>query len=69
MFSNNPKVRIIRDYSINAAKMFDNEYFDFIDINADRSYESHKSDLEAWYPKLKKFGIICGGYLIPIQNI
>jgi hypothetical protein len=65
MFSNNPKVRIVRDTSLNAAKMFDDEYFDFIDINAGRTYESHKSDLEAWYPKLKKFGIICGGYLTP----
>jgi hypothetical protein len=25
-FSNNSKVRIVRDYSVNAAKMFDNEY-------------------------------------------
>jgi hypothetical protein len=65
MFSNNPKVRIVRDTSLNAAKMFDDEYFDFIDINAGRTYESHKSDLEAWYPKLKKFGIICGSYLTP----
>ena len=65
MFSDNPKVRIVRDTSLNAAKMFDDEYFDFIDINADRSYESHKSDLEAWYPKLKKFGIMKGGYMSP----
>ena len=34
MFSDNPKVRIVRDTSLNAAKMFDDEYFDFIDINA-----------------------------------
>ena len=65
MFADNPKIKIIKDYSVSAAKIFDNEYFDFVDINANRSYESHKADLEAWYPKLKKFGIISGGYGTP----
>ena len=59
-FSNNPKVRIIRDTSVNAAKMFDNEYFDFVYLDGDHSYESVTKDLESWYPKLKKFGVMCG---------
>ena len=59
-FSNNSKVRIIRDYSVNAAKMFDNEYFDFVYIDGDHAYEKVLKDLEAWYPKLKKFGVMCG---------
>ena len=59
-FSNNPKVRIIKDHSVNAAKMFDNEYFDFVYIDAEHSYEAALEDLEAWYPKLKKFGVMCG---------
>ena len=59
-FSNNPKVRIIRDTSVNAAKMFDNEYFDFVYLDGDHSYEGVTKDLESWYPKLKKFGVMCG---------
>jgi len=59
-FSNNSKVKIIRDYSTNAAKMFDNEYFDFVYIDGAHSYEEVKKDLESWYPKLKKFGVMCG---------
>ena len=59
-FSNNPKVRIIRDYSINAAKKFDNEYFDFVYIDGDHSCEAVTKDLASWYPKLKKFGVMCG---------
>ena len=59
-FSNNPKVRIIRDTSVNAAKMFDDEYFDFVYLDGDHSYEAVTKDLESWYPKLKKFGVMCG---------
>ena len=59
-FSNNSKVRIVRDYSVNAAKMFDNEHFDFVYLDGDHAYEAVLKDLEAWYPKLKKFGVMCG---------
>ena len=59
-FSNNNKVKIIRDYSVNAAKMFDDKYFDFVYLDGDHSYEGVKKDLDSWYPKLKKFGVMCG---------
>ena len=59
-FSNNSKVRIVRDYSVNAAKMFDNEYFDFVYLDGDHGYEAVLKDLEVWYPKLKKYGVMCG---------
>jgi len=59
-FSKNSKVKIIRDYSVNAAKMFDNEYFDFVYIDGHHDYAKVLEDLEAWYPKLKKFGVMCG---------
>jgi hypothetical protein len=59
-FSNNSKVKIIKDFSIEAAKMFDDYYFDFIYIDGDHSYEAVINDLYAYYPKLKKFGVLCG---------
>lgn len=34
--------------------------FDLIFIDADHSYDAVKQDIEVWYPKLKKGGIICG---------
>lgn len=59
-FSNNPEVRIIRDTSLNAARMFSNEYFDFVYLDGDHGYDAVLADLEAWYPKLKEFGVMCG---------
>lgn len=59
-FSSNDKVKIIRDYSVNAANIFKDEYFDFIYLDADHSYNEVKKDLDIWFPKLKKFGVMCG---------
>ena len=47
-------------YSIDAAKNFDDNYFDFVYIDADHAYQSVKTDLEAWYPKVKKGGFLAG---------
>ena len=36
------------------------KYFDFVYLDGDHSYEGVKKDLDSWYPKLKKFGVMCG---------
>lgn len=54
------RLDIIRDLSVNASKKFKNESLDFIFIDACHDYECVKEDLNAWYPKLKKGGIIAG---------
>jgi hypothetical protein len=59
-FSSDTRVKVIRDFSKNASLMFEDDYFDFIYIDADHTYEAVKSDLESWYPKLKKGGIMSG---------
>jgi predicted O-methyltransferase YrrM len=43
-----------------ASTLFENESFDFIFIDAEHIYEYVKNDLNNWYPKLKKGGIIAG---------
>jgi predicted O-methyltransferase YrrM len=53
-------LNIIRDLSVNASKKFDDNSLDFIFIDACHDYECVKEDLHAWYPKLKKDGIIAG---------
>ena len=59
-FKNNKIIRKIKDYSWNVANNFQNESVDFIYLDGDFNYESIKKDLELYYPKIKKNGIISG---------
>lgn len=52
-------VRILREYTFDAARHFPDNYFDLIYVDADHTYEGCKKDLESWYPKVKK-----GKYLL-----
>lgn len=51
---------LIRDTSKNASILFCDNFFDFIYIDANHSYQAVKEDLEIWFPKLKNGGIIAG---------
>ncbi len=42
------------------SKKFEDNFFDFIYIDAQHTYEAVKTDLESWYPKLKKNGLLFG---------
>ena len=59
-FGFNENCRVIRDYSFNAHKLFDDQTFDFIYIDGDHTYEAVRDDIELWWPKLKVGGIFAG---------
>jgi predicted O-methyltransferase YrrM len=64
-FLNNTKtvssvIKPIRLSSLEAANKFEDNFFDFIFIDASHDYENVKKDILAWYPKLKSTGIIAG---------
>ena len=58
-YSNN-KVKIYKGYSKNILNTFQDNYFDFIYIDADHSYESVRKDLDISLKKTKVGGIISG---------
>ena len=59
-FGRNARVKIIKSYSEQAAQLFPDDYFDWIYIDANHTYQGVSSDLEIWLPKVKNGGIIAG---------
>ena len=55
-----PFVKVYREYTFEAVKHFPDEYFDFVYIDADHTYESVLRDIRDWYPKVKKGGTLVG---------
>ena len=55
-----PPVQVIRDFSLNAVKQFDDETFDFVYLDSRHDYRSVYDDISAWYPKVKRGGILAG---------
>jgi len=51
---------LFQDDSIHAAAQWEDCGLDFVFVDADHYYESVKADVEAWWPKVRKDGILAG---------
>lgn len=54
------KACLIRELSTEAAKLFNDSFFDFVYLDAAHDYQSVLADLEAWTPKVKRDGYVFG---------
>jgi len=59
---------LIRKTSVEASKDFKDESLDFVYIDADHQYNSVKEDIEAWFPKVRKGGIVSGHDYVTYEN-
>ncbi len=65
-----PRIKVIRDFSVNASLKFENNYFDFVYIDADHTEKAVQEDIYAWWPKVRPGGILGGhDYSPAIVNI
>jgi predicted O-methyltransferase YrrM len=54
------RARLIRKRTVDAAPDFEDGSLDFVFIDADHLYESVRADIIAWWPKIKKGGLLTG---------
>jgi cephalosporin hydroxylase len=58
-------INIIRKDSVETAMLYEDNSLDFVYIDASHHYEFIKSDIQAWYPKIKIGGYIGGHDYVP----
>ena len=59
-FENVQNVNILDLNSLEASSKYEDNFFDYIYIDAEHTYKAVTEDLEVWYPKLKKNGTLFG---------
>jgi len=64
------RAHIIKSFSVEAARLFQNDFFDFVYLDAAHYYDGVYADLVAWYPKIRSGGIFAGhDYLNPDYQV
>lgn len=54
------RVKLLRGWSPEITSEFHDDYFNFIYIDAEHTYDAVKKDVNSWWTKLKKGGIMAG---------
>lgn len=55
-----PRVEVIKDFSPEVASKFEDNFFDFVYIDADHTEDAVYKDLQAWWSKVRPGGVLAG---------
>lgn len=55
-----PSCKIMKGRSIDVAKTIPDKSLDWVYIDAEHDYKNVKADINAWFPKVRKGGIVSG---------
>lgn len=67
-FDGDKRVVVERNVSVDAAKKYPDNYFDFVYIDGNHKYEHCKNDLNAWWSKVKVGGVLAGHDYIDVRD-
>lgn len=59
-FKNDKRVQIIKGFSLSVCREFPINYFDFVYLDSDHSYDHISKEIKKWYKKVKPGGMIAG---------
>ena len=68
-YRDDSRVRIIRDYSMNAVEFIGDNSLDFIYIDGAHDYDNVYNDIKSWTPKVKEGGFIAGHDIFNILSV
>lgn len=54
------RIKLIKENSVEAYNLYEDEYFDIVYIDASHEYEDVKKDIQNWRQKVKPEGFLCG---------
>eukprot|EP00121_Abeoforma_whisleri_P015444 Awhi_evm1s14230 len=64
IFKRRVEFKICKNETVVCSERYEDEYFDFIYLDARRDRKGVTEDLEAWWPKLKRGGIMAGHHYV-----
>jgi len=69
LFRNNPKIKVIKNYSNIAVSQFEDNSLDFCYIDGNHDYKYAKEDIALWSQKVKKGGLILGHDILNMEDV
>lgn len=68
-YKDRTKIGVCRDYTTRCSHSYEDNYFDFVYVDARHDYKGVLIDMEMWWPKLKEDGLFCGHDFVTAEEV